>query len=117
MWPFKRESDTDESDTDESDALRESDRQGIERLREFRKIGEKFVYLGVEMSVTAHFKLKLNPGWPYCGGSLYYRTRPVLRADYATKTGEIKQISFNPGEVDRLLKPENPPLQKKGWEE
>ncbi len=99
MWPFKREPAFDAA---------ASDRQAIERLREFRQIGEKFVYLGVEMSVTAHYKLKLNLS--------YYRMRPVLRADYATKTGEIKQISFNPGEVDRLLKPENPPLQKKGWD-
>ncbi len=111
MWPFKRG-----SDTDESDALRESDRQARERLQEFRQIGEKFVYLGVEMCVTGHVKLELNWGWPHIGSSRYYRTRPVLRADYATKMGEIKQISFDPGEVDRLLKPENPPLQKKCWD-
>ncbi len=71
-------------------------RVAIKELKSFRKMGEKFNYLGVEMTVCGHYKFD-----PYFGYT------PSLRVDYVNKKGEIKSISFAYQELETLKKENN----------
>jgi hypothetical protein len=65
----------------------------INELRSFRGIGEKFNYLGVEMTVYSHFEYI-----PMFG------IIPELKANYVTKNGEIKNACFGYSELPILRK-------------
>jgi len=66
-----------------------------ERLQEFRKVGEEFNYLGVEMIVTGHSY--------FVSGEIGFHDWPSLCADYANKRGEIKHITFGMDELTGLI--------------
>lgn len=86
MWPFKRTENT----------KQQSINAALDSLREFRGVGEKFTYLGVEMVVTGHYDLSLG-----LYGAL--DIIPSLNADYVNKNGEIKSVSFSPIELNTLI--------------
>ena len=65
----------------------------INELQTFRKIGEKFNYLGIEMTVYSHFEYI-----PMVG------IIPELKANYVTKNGEIKSAYFRYSELPTLRK-------------
>lgn len=73
--------------------------QAINRLKAFKKIGDKFNYLGVDMIVTAHSELRLSP----IGADVI----PVLVCDYKDLLGKIQVVRFSPHELP-ALEAENP---------
>ena len=60
----------------------------IATLWNWRKIGDSFTYLDIQMVVTGHSIVHDFP--PY-----HYSVRPQLSADYADNCGVIHNISFN----------------------
>jgi hypothetical protein len=90
MWPFRKKA-LEEIKPSKSQAQ-------IDELVAFRKIGEKFNYMGVEIIVTSHKKL-IPAG--FC-----FVWEPCLSGDYKNNQGEIKSISFDYSELE-ALKAEN----------
>lgn len=68
----------------------------VERLEAFRGIGEKFNYLGIEMTVTRHSHLEFM--------DLSVLLIPCLEVDYVTKIGELKQVKFHIDDLEKLRK-------------
>ena len=87
MWPFKKK-EVEEPKVDRTQIC-------IENLKAFRKLGEKFNYLGVTIIVTGHHELELGVGYRL-------NLRPVLKGDYKNDKGEIKSISFAYRELPAL---------------
>ncbi len=69
----------------------------IEELTEFRAVGDKFNYLGIELTVCTH--AYYDPGT-----SCFYLR---FKAAYVNNHGELKGITFNYEELPALRK-ENP---------
>ena len=84
MWPFKKK-------TDHEDLKQKAYKEVVN----FRKIGEKFYYLGIEMLVTGHQDVFFN------GYGLAFI--PCIKADYINRHGEIKQIQFAYKELNSLI--------------
>jgi len=103
MRPFNREKKVDVFEASRRRKL-ELSREAIEKLKEFRQLGEKFTYLGVTVVVTGHSKAIID------GYSHYPVPRlgrePTLMGDYVNALGEIKKISFAYEELP-TLKAEN----------
>ena len=91
MWPFKKKHKEPEPDYTQ---------EAIDRLKAFKDIGEKFNYLGVEMIVTHHHEISLGLNY---GIDLI----ATLKADYRNNLGEIKSVSFSPGELPALIAENN----------
>lgn len=85
MWPFKKKVEKNEIDWRI---------EKVKELREFRAIGDKFKYLGVEMIVFAH-----HYSYASVDGPTY---RPLLRANYVNKEGDIRIIEFEYEELDAV---------------
>ena len=77
-------------DTNKADRVLSASRE----LRQFREAGEKFNYMGVEMLVTRHliFADQEHPS----------ATIPSLVADYVSKPGKIKTITFSIHQLEML---------------
>jgi len=88
MWPFKK-----------SKKPRKPEhilgRERIEEFRAFRGIGEKFHYLGIEMTVTAHGSI--DP----------WGVIPGLATHYVDQGGRVQKCTFNYNMLP-ALKAENP---------
>jgi hypothetical protein len=67
-------------------------------VTDFRGVGDRFTYLGVEMIVTGHVRL--------VGAGRRLRYSPALMADYVDNNGIVRHLSFDPVEIS-LLKKEN----------
>ena len=91
MWPFKKKEIV-EQET-------ERKKEQIEAIKDFRDIGEKFKYLGVEIIVTHHYSRSYHP---YKGIII----TPELSGDYVTANGELKKVCFSFSELG-TLKSEN----------
>ena len=87
MWTFKKK-ETEEPKIDRTLIC-------IDELNAFRKLGEKFNYLGVTIIVTGHHELEMGVGYGL-------NVRPVLKGDYKNYNGEIKPISFAYRELPAL---------------
>ena len=86
LWPFKRK-----------EAGPDARTEAFEALRNFRDVGEKFNYLGVEMIVESHWK-----NYPAAAGFV-----PMLCAAYRNDHGEINHAYFLCRELP-ALRAENP---------
>lgn len=87
MWPFKKKEKKPKEKPWQIDAIKE--------MKEFRKIGETFVYRGIEMTVCGHYEFN---------GSIYsHPFTPSLRADYVDKHGILHNISFGYQELKALI--------------
>jgi len=86
MWPFKKK---------ETEPKRDTAQEAIDDLRSFRKIGQKFNYMGVNMIVESHYYFS-----PYGG-------IPRIKAAYKNEHGEIKHAEFLRRELP-VLRAENP---------
>ena len=104
MRPFNREKKVDVFEASRRRKL-ELSREAIEKLKEFRQLGEKFTYLGVTVVVTGHSKAIIGG---YSPDYLMPRLgrEPTLMGDYVNALGEIKKISFAYEELP-TLKAEN----------
>lgn len=87
MWFFKKKEK--ESDTRMIDALTE--------CIEFRNVGERFTYLGVEMCVVKHGTVEYLPG-------IHAWIQPNIHARYVNKDGDIREIVFDYRELNALKK-------------
>lgn len=68
---------------------------GIKKLKEFRDIGEKFNYLGVELIVEDH---TINSGFGFI---------PAICACYRDNSGDLRHVTFFVKDLV-CLKAENP---------
>ena len=69
--------------------------KAYKEIADFREIGKRFYYLGVEMIVTGHRDII------FAGYNI--SCIPCIKADYVNKHGEIKQIQFYYKELDNLI--------------
>jgi len=65
----------------------------IKEIEDFRKDGEKFKYMGVEMIKTGNMYLS----------GFYLDPTPCIHADYVDKNGVIHNATFNYSELDVLI--------------
>lgn len=86
MWPFKKK-----------EPERNCAGEAIEKLQEFKKIGETFNYLGRTCIVTGHWEF-----WP-CVGVV-----PLLQFDYADDTGKIHNCKMRVTELPALINQQLP---------
>ena len=68
---------------------------GTKALKDFRKVGEKFNYLGIEMIVTRH--MGFSTGFPFPVPT------PELQAEYRDNNGILRKISFSPHKLECLI--------------
>lgn len=85
MWPFKKQK-----------PKEDGRKAAVDALKEFRDIGEKFNYMGIEMIVESHVDLV-----PYVGFV------PTLTAAYRNNDGELKHACFRRSKLPALMA-ENP---------
>ena len=90
MWPFKKK---------EAKPVEPNYRLAmIEKMQEWRSVGEEFEYLGRRMIVAGHWRIGVH-GFP--GGLC---VEPCLRADYADNNGVIHSVSFSNAEIEALMR-------------
>lgn len=90
MWPFKQRVNKDDED--------------YNSCVEFRKIGETFNYLGVEMIVTDHRRIEM---FTFSSDMEI----PCIVADYIDNNGHVKNIVFPPRKLE-VLRKQNPSRQE-----
>jgi hypothetical protein len=69
-------------------------KEGIRELREFRKKGETFDYIGIKMTVVGHYILQ------YVG--YRWQEYPLLRCHYVDNHGVLHDVEFTMSEFRNI---------------
>lgn len=89
MWPFATNS------KQKNDSSSKSPQQEITELKEWRDVGDTFMYLGQELSVVSHCRLVQG---------LSIHLIPVLEAEYIDRNGVIRTHEFSLEQAQMLIR-------------